>query len=113
MVEKTVKPVNYTAEQATELVSLYNAGAGASVDYLAEYFSKTAKSIVAKLVREKVYVKKQNLTKTGEPVVKKDEHATAIGAILRLSENDTSSLAKANKVALAAIFDALANSRPL
>jgi len=74
---------------------------------------KTVRSIVAKLSREKVYVAKQYVTKTGEKPVKKDVTADAIGAILRLSENDIESLTKANKSALKAIFDALANSKPL
>jgi hypothetical protein len=46
-------------------------------------------------------------------VVKKDAHADAIGAILRLPENDIESLTKANKSALKAIFEALANSKPI
>jgi hypothetical protein len=74
---------------------------------------KTVRSIVAKLSREKVYVAKTYVSKTGEKPVKKDVTADAIGAILRLSENDVESLTKANKSALKAIFDALANSKPL
>ena len=74
---------------------------------------KTVRSIVAKLSREKVYVAKTYVSKTGEKPVKKDVTADAIGAILRLSENDIESLTKANKSALKAIFDALANSKPL
>ena len=45
--------------------------------------------------------------------MKKDVTADAIGAILRLSENEIESLTKANKTALRKIFDALANSRPI
>jgi hypothetical protein len=60
-----------------------------------------------------VYQKKVRTTKTGEQVVKKDAHADAIGAILGLAENEVESLTKANKSALAKIFSALANSRPL
>jgi hypothetical protein len=71
------------------------------------------RSIVAKLSREKVYIAKEYKTKTGESVIKKDTHADAIGAILRLPENDIESLTKANKNALKVIFEALANSKPI
>ncbi len=105
------KAQNYTAEQTAQMVADYQAGA--TVEQLAEQLGKTVRSIVAKLSREKVYVKKEYKTKTGEKVVKKDAHADAIGAILKLPENDIESLTKANKSALKAIFDALANSKPI
>ena len=104
------KVVNYTSEQTLKLVADYQAGI--TVEKLAESLGKSVRSVVAKLSREGVYQKKVYKTKTGEPVVKKDAHADAIGAILRLPENDIESLTKANKSALRAIFDALANSKP-
>lgn len=107
----TAKTVNYTAEQTVEIVTAYQAGE--TVEALAERFQKSVRSIVAKLSREGVYKKKEYVTKNGEKVVKKDAHADAIGAILKLAENDIESLTKANKSALKAIFEALANSRPL
>ena len=105
------KAVNYTAEQTAKIIADYQAGV--KVEDIASAMGKTVRSIVAKLSREKVYVAKQYVTKTGEKPVKKDVTADAIGAILRLSENDVESLTKANKSALKAIFDALANSKPL
>ena len=51
------------------------------------------------------YLKKTYTTKTGEAVVKKDEWADYIGQALGLTEADTESLTKANKVALAKIAD--------
>jgi hypothetical protein len=108
---KTPKAVNYTAEQTVEIVAAYQAGE--TVEALAERFQKSVRSIVAKLSREGVYKKKEYKTKNGETVVKKDAHADAIGAILGLAENDIDSLTKANKSALRAIFEALANSRPM
>ena len=107
----TEKTVNYTQEQTQSLIADYQAGV--TIEQLAMQFGKSVRSIVAKLSREGVYQKKQYKTKTGEPVVKKDAHADAIGAILRLPENDIESLTKANKSALKAIFDALANSKPI
>lgn len=105
------KTVNYTPEQTQKMINDYQAGV--SVETIAENLGKTVRSIVAKLSREKVYIKKEYKTKTGEPVIKKDTHADAIGAILRLPENDIESLTKANKNALKAIFEALANSKPI
>lgn len=107
----TAKNVNYTPEQTLQMVADYQAGM--SVETLAQNLGKSVRSVVAKLSREGVYKKKTYVSKTGEPVVKKDAHADAIGAILGLPENDIESLTKANKSALKAIFDALANSKPI
>jgi len=104
----TDKAVNYTAEQTATLVTRYTAE-GASVEDLAKEFGKSVRSIVAKLSREKVYKKKEYVTKTGEKSVKKDETADKIGAILGLAENDIESLTKANKTALKAILSAISN----
>lgn len=105
------KAVNYTPEMTAQMVADYSKGI--SVETIAESMGKTVRSVVAKLSREGVYEKKVYKTKTGEPVVKKDAHADAIGAILMLSEGEIDSLTKANKSALRKIFEALANSRPV
>lgn len=105
------KPANYTPEQTAKMVSDYQSGV--TVETIASELSKTVRSIVAKLSREKVYVAKSYVSKTGEKPVKKDAHADAIGAILNLTENETDSLTKANKTALEKIFLALANSKPV
>jgi electron transfer flavoprotein alpha subunit len=110
----TTKTANYTPEQAAAIVAAYVANPSPdTVATLAEQFGKTVKSVVAKLSREGVYKKKEYTTKTGDKVVKKDAHADAIGAILKMSEGEIDSLTKANKTALVKIFDALANSRPI
>jgi len=106
-----MKTINYTAEQTVKMVSDYQNGV--SVENIADNLGKTVRSIVAKLSREKVYIKKEYKTKNGESAIKKDIHADAIGAILRLPENDIESLTKANKNALKVIFEALANSKPI
>ena len=103
--------VNYTPEQTQQVIADY--AAGQTVETIAQNLGKSVRSIVAKLSREGVYKKKEYKTKTGEAVVKKDAHADAIGAILQLPENDIESLTKANKSALRAIFEALANSKPI
>lgn len=107
----TTKAANYTPEQTAQIIADYQAGV--TVDQIAEALGKSVRSIVAKLSREGVYQKKEYKNKNGEKPVKKDAHADAIGAILRLPENDIESLTKANKSALKAIFEALANSKPI
>jgi hypothetical protein len=106
-----MKNINYTPEQTAQIIADYQAGL--SVEIIADNLGKTVRSIVAKLSREKVYIAKEYKSKTGETPVKKDVHADAIGAILRLPENDIESLTKANKNALKVIFEALANSKPI
>ena len=108
----------YTVEQSSELVAAYNAATDAEsrkavVEAFAVKFGKTVKSVVAKLSREGAYVKPVHTRKDGTSVEKKDTTADAIGAVLGLSEADISSLTKANRSALQAIFKALANSKPL
>lgn len=108
------KALNYTPEQTQQLVEAYKAEpTKATVEKLAEMLGKSTRSIVAKLSREGVYQKPEYVSKTGEKPVKKDAHADAIGAILKLTESETDSLTKANKTALAKIFAALANSKPI
>jgi hypothetical protein len=105
------KAVNYTAEQTAVMVSDYQSGVG--VEQIALSLGKSVRSVVAKLSREKVYVPKTYVSKTGEKPVKKDVHADAIGAVLGLTESETESLTKANKTALVKIFAALAQSKPV
>ena len=109
-VVKADKAVNYTPEQTASMVADYKAGI--AVDAIAESLGKSVRSVVAKLSREKVYIPKTYISKTGEKPVKKDVHADAIGAVLNLTESETESLTKANKTALVKIFAALANSKP-
>lgn len=120
MAKATEKTVNYTDAQSAELVAAYTAvredtreARDAVIAEFAKRFGKTTRSIVAKLSREKVYIAKEYVGKTGEKPVKKDAHADAIAAVLGLTENETESLTKANKTALEKIFKALANSKPI
>jgi response regulator RpfG family c-di-GMP phosphodiesterase len=111
---KAAKIVNYTAEQTAKMVSDYVANpTKATVEVIATELGKTVRSVIAKLSREKVYVVAERTTKTGEKIVKKDETADAIGAVLNLTEAEIESLTKANKTALVKIFAALANSQPV
>ena len=109
MAKATVaKVANYTPEMTAKMVADYVATPTKdTVEALAVEMGKTVRSIVAKLSREKVYVAKTYVSKTGEAVAKKDETADEIGTILALSEADVTSLTKANKTALKAILAAL------
>lgn len=111
---KEAKAPNYTADQVAQMTAEYTANSTKeTVKTLATAFGKTEAAIRMKLVNLGIYKKAEYATKTGAAVQKKDETATAIGNILRLSEGDTDSLAKANKRALQAVFAALANSVPI
>jgi K+/H+ antiporter YhaU regulatory subunit KhtT len=102
---KTAKAVNYTPEQAAKMVLDYTSGV--TVETIAAELGKTVRSVVAKLSREKVYKAKEYKTKTGETVVKKDELADKIGALLGATEPEMESLTKVNKTMLKKILDAL------
>jgi hypothetical protein len=103
---KTPKVENYTAEQTAKMVADYVANpTKETVEGIAIEFGKTVRSVIAKLSREKVYKAKTYKTKTGENVVKKDEHADYIGDALGMNANDADSLTKANKTALKLIAD--------
>jgi hypothetical protein len=95
------KTVNYTDEQTAKVVQDYVAGV--TVEAIAAAMGKTARSIVAKLSREGVYVKAAKVGKTGAAPVKKDEHASALATLVGLTEAEADSLTKANKTALAKI----------
>lgn len=105
----TAKTVNYTAEQTAKMIADYQSGM--TVDAIAETLGKTVRSVVAKLSREKIYQAKAYKTKSGETPIKKDVHADFIGEALGLTEADTESLTKANKVALAKIADFIRNEK--
>lgn len=106
---KAEKIVNYTAEQTAEMVAAYVAAPTAeTVQALAEKLGKTARSVVAKLSREKVYKAKEYVSKTGAKPVKKDEHADKLADLCGLTEAEADSLTKANKTALVKILEAMA-----
>ena len=98
------KTVNYSPEMTLELVEAYKANpTKETVEAFAAKFHKTVKSVVAKLSREGVYQKAEYTTKAGEKPIAKEDMATTIGEFLKMDEASASSLAKANKKALATI----------
>jgi len=71
-----------------------------TVDALARQFGKTTRSIIAKLSREGVYVAQPRTTKTGEPIVSKNEIVNDIASLLQVEVDDIASLEKATKIDL-------------
>ena len=95
--------VNYTAEQTKQIVEGYRSGQ--AVEALAELVGKSARSVVAKLVREGVYIAKTK--QVGARVSK----ATLIAEIAERTDLNPVMLAgleKAPREALEALVDALA-----
>lgn len=114
MAEKKAKTENYTKETTAALVAAYEqAPTAETVAAWAEKLGKTAASIRMKLVREGAYKKAEYVSKTGEKPTPKADLADAIGRVLQLKEADVTSLEKASKIALQAIFKALAESKPI
>ena len=104
----TEKAANYTPEQTAQMVQAYRSGV--AVEAIASGMGKTVRSVIAKLSREGVYLKKEYVTKTGEKPITRDELATKIGEAFGLSEGEVDSLTKANKTALVKILDRVQKS---
>lgn len=105
------KKENYSPETTAALLKAYETEKDTAK--LAEMFGKTAKSIVAKLSREKVYVKATYKTKTGEQPVSKEEIVSKIATLLNKSEEELESLTKATKPVLQLIESTLQVSADL
>lgn len=104
----TEKTVNYTVEQTASMVSAYTANpTKETVESLAVTMGKTVRSIVAKLSREKVYIKPEYKTKSGESVVKKDSLIDKLSELVEFTEAEQSSFAHVNKTALVKLISAL------
>ncbi len=106
--EKVAKAVNYTAEQTAMLVEAYTTEPSrVTVEKMAETLGKSVKSIVAKLSREKVYIKPEYKTKSGGTVIKKDSLIDKLSELVEFTENEASSFDHVNKTALVKLLAAL------
>jgi hypothetical protein len=103
----TAKNVNYTPEQTASVLDMFARGMAPAA--IGEALGKSARSIIAKLSREKnadgsqVYTAKTYKTKAGEAVVKKEALADRLTVLADLTAAEADSLTKANKTALAKI----------
>ena len=105
MAEVTAK--NYTDEMVATMIDQYTATpTRATVDTLADEFGKTARSIIAKLSREGVYVAQPKTTKSGMPIVRKSDIIARIAGQLGV-ELEAPSLVKASKLDLLMLEDAI------
>tara|TARA_R110000737_G_scaffold243598_2_gene254677 strand:- start:111 stop:488 length:378 start_codon:yes stop_codon:yes gene_type:complete len=105
MTEATRTP-NYTDEMVEAMVADYEANPTPdTVAKLSEEFSKSTRSIVAKLVREGVYKAAPRVTKTGAPVIRKSDLVAQINETLGV---ELITLEKASKQDLESLVNALA-----
>ena len=92
---------NYTDEMVSAMVKQYEAEPTLdTVATLAQEFGKTTRSIIAKLSREGVYKAQPRTTKTGEPVVRKDELVAEIATMLGIDDSTIATVSKATKAEL-------------
>jgi hypothetical protein len=96
---------NYTKEQTQELVDAYEsaeteAARESVVNEYANDFAKSTRSIIMKLVREEVYVKKAYVSKTGEKPERKSKIVEDIATVLGVTSEQLPQLEKATVSAL-------------
>jgi hypothetical protein len=100
--------MSYTEELTQLIVDEYSADPSrATVDRLAEEHGKSARSIIAKLSSAGVYQAPPRMSKTGEPIVRKEDLAAEIGNWFGI---EVPTLAKAGKLELKKLHDALSNA---
>jgi hypothetical protein len=96
--EKVVS--NYTPEQTAKAVIDYLAGD--TVESIAQALGKSARSVIAKLSREKVYVAKTHVSKVQN--LTKAQLVTQIEVLKEFTPGFLKSLEKADKPALEALL---------
>ena len=102
----TEKAQNYTAEQTAQLVAEYIANPSqATVEALANKLGKTARSVVAKLSKEGVYVSKAKAA--GKREMLKAEMVAELAKLVGATEEQLESLEKATGPALQLVLKAL------
>ena len=103
--EKMAQVKNYSDKDVSMMIETYQANPTRdTVDMLAEKLGKNARSVIAKLSREGVYVAQPKVTKTGEPVVRKAE---LVAQIQELTGGTFPTLVKASKADLQNLIEAL------
>lgn len=104
--------MKYTVEQEAELRSAYEAAETdearkSVVDMFVNKFKVSKHSVIGKLSSMEIYRKPTRLTKTGEPIVAKQEYVNAIRIMLSARTDELESLEKASKRDLKLIMDKL------
>jgi hypothetical protein len=97
--------MSYSEEVTKEIVKEYAANPTRdTVDAIAQRIGKSPRSVIAKLAAAGVYQTPKRTTKTGEPIIKKDELAEDIGKWLGI---EVPTLAKAGKLELKKLHEKL------
>ena len=103
--EEMAQVKNYSEKDVAFMTEAYtNEPTRDTVDMIAEKLGKNARSVIAKLSREGVYVAQPRMTKTGEPVVLKSEFVDRIHTALGI---EIPSIVKATKMDLQKLADHL------
>ena len=107
--------INYTEEQAKEMVQLYLAALASGdqdtiIDKLATRYNKPAKSIIGKLSKEGVYVKKVYRTKRGGVPITKKEMIAGLAQIINADPEKLQGLEKAPKIDLEYLINEVKSS---
>lgn len=97
------KVVNYSAEMTAKVVEMYEAKS--TVEDIAKAVGKTVKSVIAKLVREKVYVSKATTAKAA--TMTKADLVAKVALALNIELGVIESMEKATKEALEALAAAI------
>lgn len=99
--------MSYTEELTNHIIEEYQADpTRETVDRLAEETGKTYRSIIAKLASAGIYKSQPRLSKTGEPIVRKEDLAKEIGEWFGV---EVPTIAKAAKLELQSLHKALSN----
>ena len=89
---------NYTDTMVDQMHNVYMKNpTRESVEFLANEFGKSTRSVIAKLSREGIYVPMERKTKSGEPIVRKNELVAQIEEYFSI---EVPSLVKATKADL-------------
>jgi len=92
---------NYTEEQTLLMIKTYQTNpTRETVDKLAKDMGKTVKSVIGKLSREKVYIKKDYTTKRGDKPVTKLQMVEEIASMLKGDKVRLQTLEKSSKAEL-------------
>ena len=101
----TTENKNYTKEQEAQMIAEYKLEPTRStVDVIAKDLGKTVKSVIAKLVTLKVYVKAVKVAKNGKPTIRKGDLVSQINSHYGF---EMPSLVKATKQDLQHLVDNL------
>lgn len=101
----TEKTPNYTDEMVLRLTEEYEANpTRETVDALAAEFGKSPRSVIAKLSTMGIYQTPPRTTKSGEPIIKKDEMVEEVCERLGIN---IPSLVKTNKRDLKTLVEAI------